>query len=189
MFLPFTCLLHCYWGILTKFEEKGRRIISAYLAKIKQNLQKKVNYWHNFRNIGALQVAYYATFSSTISKPKGKGISEGSKGGRQLKNEAVFEGVGVAFRGVFPEALCKIGELLKSNSCSVVQAVSYFRRSFIYERLNVFWNNTNFSTEAHVPFSSPEPFVSWPLIGYKLSQVALGTRMHTYQLRGVASTA
>ena len=26
--------------------------------------------------------------------------------------------VGVVFRGVFPEALGKIGELLKSNSCS-----------------------------------------------------------------------
>ena len=43
-----------------------------------------------------------------------------------------YRGVGVAFRGVFPEALGKIGELLKSNSCSVEQAVSYFRRSFIY---------------------------------------------------------
>ena len=94
----------------------------------------------------------------------------------------------VAFRGVFPEALCKIGEFLKSNSCSVEQAVSYFRRSFIYGRLNVFLNNTNFSTEAHVSFSSPEPVVSWPLVGYKLSRVALGTRMHTYQLRGMAST-
>ena len=41
-------------------------------------------------------------------------------------------------RGVFPEALGKIGELLKSNSCSVERAVSYFRRSFIYGRLNVF---------------------------------------------------
>ena len=33
----------------------------------------------------------------------------------------------MAFRGVFPEALGKIGELLKSDSCSVEQAVSYFR--------------------------------------------------------------
>ena len=94
----------------------------------------------------------------------------------------------MAFRGVFPEALGNIGELLKSNSCSVEQAVSYFRRSFIYGRLNVFLNNTNFSTEAHVSFSSPEPVVSWPLVGYKLSRVALGTRMHTYQLRSMAST-
>ena len=53
--------------------------------------------------------------------------------------------------GVFSGALGKIGELLKSNSYSVEQAVIYFRRSFIYERLNVFWNNTNPSTEAHVP--------------------------------------
>ena len=59
-------------------------------------------------------------------------------GGRRFKNEAITEGVGVAFRGVFPEALCKIGELLKSNSCSVEQAVSYLRRSFISGRLNVF---------------------------------------------------
>ena len=70
---------------------------------------------------------------------------------RRFKNEAISEGVGVAFRGVFSEALGKIGELLKSNSCFVEQAVSYFRRSFIYGRLNVFWNNTNLSTEAHVP--------------------------------------
>ena len=109
-------------------------------------------------------------------------------GGRQFKNEAISKGVGVAFRDVFPEALGKIGELLKSNSCSVEQAVSYFRRSFIYGRLNVFLKNTNCSTEAHVSFSSPEPVVSWPLVGYKLSRVALGTRMHTYQLRGIAST-
>ena len=47
-------------------------------------------------------------------------------------------GGGVAFRGVFSGALGKIGELLKSNSYSVEQAVSYFRRSFIYGRLNVF---------------------------------------------------
>ena len=80
MFLPFTCLLHCYWGIFTKFEEKGRNIISAYLAKINHNLKNKLNYWHNFRNIGALPVAYYATFSSTISKPKSKGNSEGRGG-------------------------------------------------------------------------------------------------------------
>ena len=60
------------------------------------------------------------------------------RGGRRFKNEAITEGVRVAFRGVFPEALGKIGELLKSNSCSVEQAVSYFRRSFIYGRLNVF---------------------------------------------------
>ena len=44
----------------------------------------------------------------------------------------------MAFRGVFQEALGKIGELLNSNSCSVEQAVNYFRRSFIYGRLNVF---------------------------------------------------
>ena len=172
MFLPFTCLLHCYWGIFTKFEEKGRNIISAYLAKINHNLKNNLNYWHNFRNIGALLVAYYATFSSTISKPKGKGNSEegGGEGGKAVQKRGNFRGVGVAFRGVFPEALGNIGELLKSNSCSVEQAVSYFRRSFIYGRLNVFWNNTNFSTEAHVPFSSPEPVVSWPLVGYKLSE-------------------
>ena len=88
----------------------------------------------------------------------------------------------------FRRRLGKIGELLKSNIYSVEQAVSYFRRTFIHGRLNVFWNNTNFSTEAHVPFSSPEPVVSWPVVGYKLSRVALGTRMHTYQLRGMAST-
>ena len=42
---------------------------------------------------------------------------------------------------------------------------------------------------AGIPFSSPEPVVSWscgretrgsPLVGYKLSQVALGTRMREY---------
>ena len=78
----------------------------------------KLNYWHNFRNIGALLVAYYATFSSTISKPKGKGNYERRRGEgrRRFKNEAISEGVGVAFRGVFPEALGKIGELLKATA-------------------------------------------------------------------------
>ena len=65
-------------------------------------------------------------------------ISRGGKGGRRFKNEAISDGVGVVFRGVFLEALGNIGELLKSNSCSVEQAVSYFRRSFIYGLLNVF---------------------------------------------------
>ena len=65
-------------------------------------------------------------------------ISRGGEGGRRFKNEAISDGVGVVFRGVFLEALGKIGELLKSNSCSVEQAVSYFRRSFIYGLLNVF---------------------------------------------------
>ena len=65
-------------------------------------------------------------------------VPRGGEQGRQLKNKATSEGVGVAFRGVFPEVLGKIGELLKGNSCSVEQAVSYFRRSFVYGRLNVF---------------------------------------------------
>ena len=65
-------------------------------------------------------------------------IPRGGERGRQCKNEAISEWVGVAFRGVFPEALGKIIELLKSNSRSVEQAVCYFRRSFIYGRLNVF---------------------------------------------------
>ena len=46
-------------------------------------------------------------------------IQRGGGGGRQFKNEAISEGVGAAFRGVFPEALGKIGELLKCNSCSL----------------------------------------------------------------------
>ena len=52
----------------------------------------------------------------------GEGRGEGSSKTRQFPR-----GVGVAFRGVFPEALGKIGELLKSDSYSVEQAVSYFR--------------------------------------------------------------
>ena len=61
-------------------------------------------------------------------------IPRGGGGGK-----AVSEGVGEAFRGVFLEALGKIGEILKRNSCSFKQAVSSkFRRSFIYGRLNVF---------------------------------------------------
>ena len=35
----------------------------------------------------------------------------------------------------------------------------------------------------HVSFSSPEPVVSW-LVGYKLSRVALGTRMVTCNITG-----
>ena len=58
---------------------------------------------------------------------------QGSSKGRQFPRRW-----GVAFRGVFAGDLGKVGELLKSNSYSVEQAVSYFRRSFIYGRLNVF---------------------------------------------------
>ena len=101
--------------------------------------KNKLNYWHNFRNIGALLLAYYATFSSTIRlRARVRGEGRGGGGERRFKNEGISEGVGVAFRGVFPEAVGKIGELLKSSSCSVEQAVSYFRRSFINGRLNVF---------------------------------------------------
>ena len=38
-------------------------------------------------------------------------IPRRGEGGRQIKNEAISEGVGVACRFVFPEALGKIGEL------------------------------------------------------------------------------
>ena len=38
-------------------------------------------------------------------------IQTGGGGGRQFKNEAISEGVGAAFPGVFQEALGKIGEL------------------------------------------------------------------------------
>ena len=67
-----------------------------------------------------------------------KGAGGGGGDRRQFKNETISEGVGVAFCGFFAEALGKIGELLKSNSCYVEQIVSYFLRSFIYGRLNVF---------------------------------------------------
>ena len=43
-------------------------------------------------------------------------IPRGWEGERQFKNEVISEGVGVAFRGVFPEALGKIGELLKATA-------------------------------------------------------------------------
>ena len=88
-------------------------------------------------------------FRAQSQSLRAREIPRGGEGGRQFKNEAISEGVGVAFRGVFPEALGKIGELLKSNSCSVEQAVSYFRRSFIYGQLNVFWNNTSLSTSTN----------------------------------------
>ena len=66
MCFPFTCLVHSYWGIITKFEVKSRSIISAYLATTSMIYKNWHNYWHNFRNRQAMQVAYYATFSSTI---------------------------------------------------------------------------------------------------------------------------
>ena len=47
-------------------------------------------------------------------------IPRGGGGG----GKAISEGVGEAFRGVFLEALGKIGEVLKRNSCSFEQAVS-----------------------------------------------------------------
>ena len=38
---------------------------------------------------------------------------------RGVKKEAISEGVGVAFRGLFPGAPSKVGELCKTNSCSI----------------------------------------------------------------------
>ena len=73
-----------------------------------------------------------------LFRVQSQSLRRGGEGGRRFKNEAISDGVGVVFRGVFLEALGKIGELLKSNSSSVEQAVSYFRRSFIYGLLNVF---------------------------------------------------
>ena len=63
---------------------------------------------------------------------------EGRGGGNSVQKRGIFRGGGSGFSRCFPEALGQIGELLKSNSFSVEQAVSYFRRSFIYRRLNVF---------------------------------------------------
>ena len=57
--------------------------------------------------------------------------------GEAVQKRGNFRGGGSGFSRCFPEALGKIGEVLKSNSCSVEQAVSYFRRSFIYRRLIV----------------------------------------------------
>ena len=45
---------------------KSWSTISAFLAKHEHNLQNQHSWWHNFRNIGALLVAYYATFANTI---------------------------------------------------------------------------------------------------------------------------
>ena len=64
MCLPFTCLVHSYWSIITKFEVKSRSIISAYLPSMSIIYKNWHNYWHNFRK--ALLVANNATFSSTI---------------------------------------------------------------------------------------------------------------------------
>ena len=69
-----------------KFEEKGRSRISAYLAKIKHNLQKISLI------IGIILEIYYATFSSTISKPKGKGNSKGRLGGKAVQKRGNFRG-------------------------------------------------------------------------------------------------
>ena len=38
------------------------------------------------------------------------------------------------------------------------------------------------------PFSSPEPFVSWSLVGYKLSRVALGTRIGRTHAQRITSS-
>ena len=44
--------------------------------------------------------------------------SEG-RGGGGVQKEVISEGVGAAFRGLFPGASSKIGELRKTNSCSI----------------------------------------------------------------------
>ena len=49
-----------------KFKEKSGSTISAFLSEMIIIYKNRHNYWHNFRNMRALLVEYYATFSSTI---------------------------------------------------------------------------------------------------------------------------
>ena len=61
------------------------------------------------------------------SRTEGNGNSDGKAGGGGSKKDAISEGVGgVASRGLFPGVPSKAGELSKTNSRSVEQALSYF---------------------------------------------------------------
>ena len=51
-----------------------------------------------------------------------RGEGRGGRGGKAVQKRGNFRGVGSGFSRCFPEALGKIGELLKSNSCSVESA-------------------------------------------------------------------
>ena len=66
---------------------------------------------------------------SIPASTEGKGNSKG----RGVQKDAIFEGVsgGGGSWGLFPGALSKTGKLLKTNSCSVEQAGSYFKTRII----------------------------------------------------------
>lgn len=84
--------------------------------------------------------------------------------GGELKRRQFPRGWGLAFRGVFPWAPGNISELLKTNSCAVEQAVSYFRHSFIYGRLNVFF--ASYSIVYAMQLSLLRVLSDYPLIIY-----------------------
>ena len=54
------------WGVCTKSKVKSRNIISSFFVITSIIYKNWLNYWNNFRNIRALQVAYHASFASII---------------------------------------------------------------------------------------------------------------------------
>ena len=75
---------------------------------------------------------------SIPASTEGKGNSKG----RGVQKDAISEGVrggGVVSWGLFPGALSKTGKLLKTNSCSVEQAGSYFTVNGLLKQELLFW--------------------------------------------------
>ena len=54
------------WGVCTKSKVKSRNIISSFFVITSIIYKNWLNYWNNFRNIRALQVACHASFASII---------------------------------------------------------------------------------------------------------------------------
>ena len=67
------------WGVCTKSKVKSGSIISSFFAITSIIYKNWLNYWNNFRNIRALQVAYHASFASIIRiKPSFPGVTPSS---------------------------------------------------------------------------------------------------------------
>ena len=60
------------------------------------------------------------------------------EGEGDVKKEAISEGVGGSYRGLFPGGLIKIGELIINSSFSVEKAISYFTVTSVSKQVLLF---------------------------------------------------
>ena len=68
---------------------------------------------------------FHGNIVSRATQPSWKFAEIPRDGGGEFQKEAISEGVGACYRGLFPRVLSEIGEL-SINYSSVEKAISYF---------------------------------------------------------------